>query len=367
MKKLLFSALFSSLFLPAQSLHQKNIFNSPDANSQSLSGVGAATLADEFSVLHNAGKWIFLKKTLAKKNELINFQNSFALANGTFWRAGYNQTALFGGGEINPFFALAGAFSFGTKGIHLTEEKYRNIGEIELVVNPSFRLIDGEKQQLGTGMNLRYYGDFSQRFYVQSFAVDLGVFYQIQLFKNRNEDQKLTSYQMNFALSLQNLFGKLFQDKMILDAPFLPTAGKFGWSHYLFFQKKHLLAFHYESKKTLILSNTDPKKDVFSAFFGSIFSTTQTSEADFLDKASEWLGTIEHHLAAEFGYGGIFTFRSGFVLGPKKYHWNTAWTTGFAFRYKGMDLSFGYRLPLQTLAYSQEAFFLGLAWNFKKF
>ncbi len=81
-------------------LHKAN-----DALSVGLGGIGAATFADDYSLFHNAGKYVFLKEQLAKSHGLINHSNGIAISNSYFFSGQTNYTALSGGGLITNFMA----------------------------------------------------------------------------------------------------------------------------------------------------------------------------------------------------------------------------------------------------------------------
>ena len=330
------------------------LFQTTDAKSVSMAGLGVATSADEYSVFHNPAKFIFLKEDNAKFYQLINYSNAIAFSNVYYLGPEINHTNLSGGVRITKFMAISGGFSFATQGDHFTEIGDKNIGDFQILVAPSFRLMDTQKQKLSTSVGLRYYGDVSKLNYGQSFAVDLASFYQILLKKDRSQLENIQAYEMNFGLSLQNLFGKVKMKNRLIDLPFSPAEARFAWSQYLHLKGRNFFAFHYESKTPLIPFNSDAEKDAFSTLF-----------ATFSVPASEFFGRIEHVLGLEFGFRGMFTLRSGVLLQNADYGINSSANFGFSFRYKMADFGFAYGFPLHRLNYAGQSFALSLAWSFK--
>ena len=357
----LFIFTFFYYFSQETNIKKNSTKNSPlytpsDASAVGLGGAAVATSPDDYSIFHNAGKYIFLKDHLALKAGLINYSNGISLSNGYFQSSDQNYTSLSAGGLITKFMALQGGFQMATRGIHLTNFGEKNLGDFSLMLGPSFKLLQNQKHQLGTGLNFRYYADLSQRKYMQTFAMDFGLWYNLVLHKDRTQNNNLAAYEMNFGLSLQNLFGKLFANQYDIFSPFTPAEMRLGWSQYVYFKNRHFIAFHYEANKPLIGYNTDYKTDAFSALI----------KDSFAGDLKEFFGRIEHSLAGEFSYNNMFTLRTGALLVSSAYSVKSSANMGFTFRYKIVDLGFAYALFFDRKSFDKNAFFVSSSWNFKR-
>lgn len=337
------------------STHYSPIFSANDAKSIALGGLGVATLPDDFSLFHNAGKYIFLTDELAAKNNLIYHIGGVGFSNTYFPSVNLNHTTLSAGTLVTPFMAVSAGFSLATHGIYLTNANERNFGDFSFAVAPSFKLVKTEKHKLSAGFLLRYYADVSQREYLQSFAMDVGFFYHFLAYKDRTQKENFAAHELTFGLSLQNLFGKIAGKNIDILRPFLPATLRLAHSEYFYFKNKHSFSLHYELQKPMINNNTSSEADVFTALQGTFWTPS----------AAQYFGTMTHHLGTEFAYRNQFAFRLGALLMPEKYGLNSAINAGFSFKYRAVDLGFAYTFPLGARNYLGQGFSLTGSWNFK--
>ena len=354
---------------------------SPDSRAGGMGDVGVATSPDAASLYWNPAKLAFLEDGTSALgisytpwlNKLVNDINLAYLS--YVYKLGDNQ----GLGLAMRYFSLGD--------INFTDEGNNPLGTgspYEFTVNGAYALKLSETMSLAVG--LRYiFSDLTNGLQDrdaepgQSFAADIGYYYQSREFNMEGGMKQSAS----FGINVSNVGAKISYGNEA-QSDFLPTNLRIGGGYHLRFDEYNRMSFFADFNKLLVPSpqaiegqngvDIDANQNGIEGeaignedvgAFEGIFS----SFSDAPGGTKEELREIVINAGAEFWYDDKFAIRGGYQYEHETKGGRQYFTMGLGIKYNVFGLDFAYLIPASATVKSplENTLRFSLLFNFRDF
>lgn len=358
---------------------------SPDSRSGGMGDVGVASSPDAASLYWNPAKLAFLDdgtKSLSLSytpwlNKLVSDINLAYLS--YVFKIGDNQ----GMGFAMRYFSLGD--------INFTDEQNNPLGTgspYELTLNGAYALKLSETMSLAVG--LRYiYSDLTNGLQDrdaapgQSFAADLGYYYQSREYNMEGGMKQSAS----FGINVSNIGAKISYGNDA-QSDFLPTNLRVGGGYHLRLDEYNRLSFLVDLNKLLVPSppiregdagydgdvNNNGTPDDESILYGKddnvgSFAGIFQSFNDAPGGGKEELEEVVLNVGVEFWYDDKFAVRGGYQYEDQQKGGRQYFTMGLGIKYNVFGLDFAYLIPASATVRSplENTLRFSLLFNFQDF